>query len=263
VPSAQLPPVEPSATGPYRNGRPAELADPAADRPSWTDADPSGPGPHDDVALLRLGGAPRTRDTAPAAEPVVGPAAEPVWALDVSATVHAPPWRSETADRPAAAEAAADGADGADGADDWTLPIPVVPPRPEPVPAPAPAPVVDPLADAPWIAEARRVARAAQAAEQEAKRAAQRAAREQAAREYARERSAHGSADEHAGQHRPAHRRPQHGSGHPYPAGRGTPLDPPVTGSASAPPPVRARHSAERPEPFDEPSSGRHRRPER
>ena len=194
-PSVEYPSVE------YPSVEPAPPAGPP--QRSVDAAGPAWPDPHRGAA----GPEPRPAPPAPAA-PVPPPAAP--------SPSFGPP-----AARPAG-----------DGADDWTVPMTVVPFRAVP---PAPAPAADPLADAPWVAEARRVAqqarvaeeadraaRAAQeadraarrrAAEEEAERAAQRLAEraaEREARRRARERSTDGPSG-YAGRHGATHRRPDDG----------------------------------------------------
>jgi Protein of unknown function (DUF3710) len=233
---------------------------------------------HDDVAPLRLGGAPHPWDALRAEPPV-----DRGWSVEASETVRAP----ASAVRPDPVEGRP-----SDGSDDWTVPMSVVPPGPVPETPGAPG-EPDLWAGDPWADEARRAARAARAAE----RAARPGARERGPREggapdrEAREREARerGAADnearareararetrarearERAAHERGAHERPAHRrAAHERPA-----RDDPSTGRAAATaavdvpaarvaPPVRAPLADTRPDPVDRPPAGRHRRPER
>jgi Protein of unknown function (DUF3710) len=193
----------------------------------------------DDIEPLRLGGAPRHND-AGAAE-----------------SRHDPAWPSSVSDLGADRRQEATARPTPDGSDDWTVPMSVVPPESAQAAEATPGrPEHDLWAGDPWAAEARRAARAAQAAERRQGRPAspaERGPREQDPGHPPHHRAAH---------QRPAHQRPAHERPGDAPA-----VDVP---SARVPPPVLPAWAHLRddpaepwPDPYDEPPSGRHRRPER
>jgi len=188
---------------------------------------------------------------------------DPRWAVGPSETVRAPGMG-----RPASRAARV-----TDGSDDWTVPMSVVPPEPTAPPNPS----RDLWAGDPWAAEARRAAQAARAAEpppaqprpvepREARSARNGApADPRAARNGA---PAHPRHDERAVYQRPAHQRPaHHRPAHERPGVVGPGGEPAVdVPAARVPPPLPSAFAPladDRTDLFDEPTSGRHRRPER
>jgi hypothetical protein len=267
------------------SGPPVHPARPAPDD-RWADpwAEQS-QGGHDEVALLRLGGAPRPRDLGP---PAVEPPAVPGWSAETSDTVHAP--ASARRVEPVGDRRPVD--PPSDGSEDWTVPMSIVRPA-DPAPEPSSGRRAhrrpDLWADDPWAEEARRAARAARAAEQPYPASGRDvpgygipgrevpgygvpghgAAGRKVPRHGVPEREAPERGSHERGSHeRPAHRRAAHEkpfrdapNGRRHAADRDAdvpvaPVAPPVTG-----PP--AHLADEWADPFDGRSSGRHRRPER
>jgi hypothetical protein len=194
---------------------------------------------HDDIEPLRLGGAPR-----------------PVGAGSPESR-HDPGWPSSVSDLGADRRQEPPARPTPAGSDDWTVPMSVVPSEPaQTAEATRGRPEPDLWAGDPWAAEARRAARAAQAAERRQEwptSPAERGPREQDLGRPPHHRAAH---------QRPAHQRPAHERPGEAPA-----VDVPA---ARVPPPVLPAWAHLRdapadpwPDPYDEPPSGRHRRPDR
>jgi hypothetical protein len=242
---------------------------PPAARPA--DPDRASRGGHHDDALLRLGGAPRTRDTTP---PVDASRDDPAWLGGGRGSSDGSTWRPEPVEvgPPADVRPSGDGRPFGDGADDWTVPMSVVPPAPAPEAA-RDRPRDDLWAGDSWAAEARRAARTARAAERPPEpdpvpghRRDDGPRHDPTPARHTRYRPAH----QRPAHHRPAHERSAHERSADERAGDGPAVDVPAARVAPLPPAWahrrddRADHRADdRAYPSDERSSGRHRRPDR
>jgi Protein of unknown function (DUF3710) len=218
---------------------------------------------HDDVALLRLGGAPRPpdADVRRSDSPF-----ETGWSVSGPDTVRAPAPQWGPSSSGIGSSAGAEVA----GSDDWTVPIPVVRPEPERGAEPPPGrgrPEADLWAGDPWADEARRAARVARSAEQQAREQVRHPAHGRGAHERGGQeaeiphrghgRGAHAHEAQEGGTHeRPAHRRGSHERSAHRPSSEGPAASVDLPATRVVPPAPAAPRLA------DHPAAGRHRRPE-